>query len=189
MKRTFEQDLKDAVAFHGHLCAGQILGTRASRLGAQYFGIEDPLSYRDLIAIVEADRCIADAVTVVAGCHIGRRRLKWHDLGKMAVTFYDIASRKAVRICAINESRPAKDISEAELVDFYQAIPDDEMFKVEPVVVDIDEFDLPGRPQRRVQCSACGEQVMDGRDVQIDGRELCRTCAGLDTYYKRVNVS
>ncbi|MDR1359291.1 MAG: FmdE family protein [Coriobacteriales bacterium] len=184
MKRSFEQDLADAVAYHGHLCGGQIIGTRASRLGLEYFGIEDAREYRDLIAFVETDRCIADAVSSVANCHIGRRRLKWHDMGKMAVTFHDLRSNRAVRICSINENRPEKELSGDELVAFYLAIPDAEFFKVEEVVVQLDRFDLPGKPLRRVQCEVCGERVLDGRDVQVGGRTLCKHCAGIDTYYK-----
>jgi formylmethanofuran dehydrogenase subunit E len=184
VRYTFEEDLREAVNYHGHLCAGQILGTRAVRLAAEYFGLDDLRGSRDLIAFVEADRCIADAVSSIGGCHIGRRRLKWHDLGKMAVSFYDITSRRAVRISAINESRPQPGLSDEELIAFYQAIPDAEMFKVQEVVVKVDEFDLPGKPLRRVPCEQCGEQVMDGRDVQVQGRTLCKTCAGLDNYYQ-----
>ena len=56
LKRTFEEDLDRAVAFHGHLCGGQVIGTRMARLALGYFHIEDPDTYRDLIAFVECDR-------------------------------------------------------------------------------------------------------------------------------------
>ncbi|MDR3307271.1 MAG: FmdE family protein, partial [Coriobacteriales bacterium] len=169
MKRTFEEDLTQAIAFHGHLCAGQILGTRITRIGLEHFGIEEPEAYKDLIAFVEADRCVADAVCSVARCQLGRRRLKWHDFGKMAATFYDINQKTAIRIIAVNESRPAPNTHGDELIAFYQAIPDDQMFKIQNVEVNLTEYDLPGKPKRRVTCEKCGEGVMDNRDVQVNG--------------------
>jgi formylmethanofuran dehydrogenase subunit E len=182
MKRTFEEDLERAVAFHGHLCAGQILGTRMARIGLEHFGIEAGEDYRDLIVFVEADRCVADAMSSVAGCFIGRRRLKWHDFGKMAATFYDIPSGKAIRVVAVNESRPAP--NETDITAFYQAISDADMFKIQEVKVAVSEYDLPGKPKRRVACEQCGESVMDGRDVVKDGRTLCKVCAGQPAYYQ-----
>ena len=28
LKRTFDEDLQRAIAFHGHMCAGQVIGCR-----------------------------------------------------------------------------------------------------------------------------------------------------------------
>lgn len=44
-----------------------------ARLGMQILGIDDPLSFRDLIVYVEMDRCATDDVSVVTGCTLGRR--------------------------------------------------------------------------------------------------------------------
>jgi len=181
LKRTFDEDLKMAVEFHGHLCAGQVLGTRLSRIALEYFGIQDPYDYKDLVAFVEADRCVADAVTSVANCHIGRRRLKWRDLGKMAATFYDCNSGQAIRIAGASTAKAAEG---QDIVEFFNAIPDNELFKAQLVEVDINEYDLPGHPKKSVICEQCGEKVMDNRDVQKDGRTLCKTCAGEVSYYK-----
>ncbi|MDR1712768.1 MAG: FmdE family protein [Coriobacteriales bacterium] len=180
-KTSFKEDLEKAVAFHGHLCAGQVIGTRISRLALEHFGIEDAESYRDLVAFVEADRCLADAITSVTACHIGKRRLKWHDLGKMAACFYDIPSGKAIRIASINNEKAPEG---ADLVEYFEQFSDEQMFKVEDVELDIDEYDLPGRPKRSVICEQCGEKVMDNRDVEVDGQVLCKTCAGLESYYR-----
>ena len=40
--RSFEEDLNRAIAFHGHLCGGQITGVRMTRYALKYFGIDDP---------------------------------------------------------------------------------------------------------------------------------------------------
>jgi formylmethanofuran dehydrogenase subunit E len=181
MRRSFEQDLERAVAYHGHLCAGQVIGTRIARAALEYFDIEKPEEYRDLIAFVEADRCIADAVSTVAHCQIGRRRLKWYDYGKMAASFYDIESDRAIRIASINNEKAGPD---EDPVAFFNRFSDQEMFKIQEVEIDLDEYDLPGKPQRSVCCDSCGEKVMDNRDVQRDGKTLCKVCAGEPAYYR-----
>jgi formylmethanofuran dehydrogenase subunit E len=182
MKRSFEEDLERAVAFHGHLCGGQIIGTRISRAGMEYLGIEDPTKYRDLIAFVEADRCLADAVTIVADCHIGKRRLKWHDYGKMAASFLDTQTGKAVRVCAISEKRPR---GGEDMVAFYQSIPDAELLRIQPVTIELAEDDLPGRPRHKTFCESCGEKILDAREVIVGGRVLCKPCAGEPAYYQQ----
>ena len=74
MKRTFEEDLQRAISFHGHLCGGQLTGVRMARYALNYFGIEDPDTYRDLVVYVECDRCLTDAIMTVTNCHPGKRR-------------------------------------------------------------------------------------------------------------------
>ncbi|MCR4443359.1 MAG: FmdE family protein [Peptococcaceae bacterium] len=177
---TLEEDIQAAVTYHGHLCSGMVLGVRMARLGLRELGIDDPLHYRDLIVYVEMDRCATDAVGVVTGCTPGRRRLKLVDYGKMAATFVDLASGQAVRVAAVGSQRPPEGVDPRV---FWQDIPDDEIFKVEPVRIAIPPEDLPGKPRRSVTCSRCGEKVHDGRDVAMDGQFLCRACAG-GVYYK-----
>jgi len=181
MSRTFDEDLKQAVSFHGHLCAGQIIGTRIARIALRYFEIEDPDSYRDLVAFVEADRCLADALTSVAGCHIGKRRLKWHDFGKMAASFYDMNAKKAIRIASKNfeKAKPGED-----LVEFFNQFSDEEMFRIQEVELELTEYDLPGSPKVHVVCESCGEHVLDNRHVEKDGKILCKACAGEPLYYR-----
>ena len=40
--RTFMPLLKEAEKFHGHLCAGQLIGVRMAMLGLRELGIADP---------------------------------------------------------------------------------------------------------------------------------------------------
>lgn len=94
--RSFEEDLNRAIAFHGHLCGGQITGVRMARYALKYFGIDDPDHYRDLIIYVECDRCLTDAIMVVTGCHPGKRRMKCLDFGKQAATFFDLNRNEAI---------------------------------------------------------------------------------------------
>jgi len=61
--------------------------------------------------------------------------------------------------------------------------PEDEVLQIENVTVDIPPEDLPGSPKGKMECSACGERIMDRREVTVDGRVLCRSCA-YGAYYK-----
>jgi formylmethanofuran dehydrogenase subunit E len=58
-----------------------------------------------LVTFVEIDRCATDAVGVVTGCRLGKRALKFRDWGKMAATFVDVNSGKAVRVAAKESSK------------------------------------------------------------------------------------
>jgi formylmethanofuran dehydrogenase subunit E len=60
-----------------------------------------------------------------------------------------------------------------------------ELFVVENVEVNLPADDLPGRPRSRVTCDACGEGINDGRERRVNGRVLCRSCAG-ENYYRKV---
>lgn len=174
--RTLEEDLQAAEAFHGHLCHGMVMGVRMARYGCRELGVDDPQKYRDLVVYVEMDRCASDAVSVVAGVTLGRRRLKWMDYGKMAATFVDLATGRAVRLAPRPEV-PHAGRDDDPLV-MWKDWTDEQLFSCTPVKVDVPVEDRPGRPVRTVTCGQCGEKVQDGREVECDGRLLCRACAG-----------
>lgn len=185
LKTSFEEDLKTAVEFHGHLCAGQIIGTRLCRLALEYFGIEDPHSYKDLIAVAETDRCLTDTLVSVAHCHPGRRRLKLYDFGKMAASFYDIQSGKAIRIASKTTPQPVK--GKDNVLEFFMNFSDDELFTMEEIQLPLTQYDFPGKSRVSVVCDECGEKVTDGRFVEgMDGEKLCQPCAFGENYYKSI---
>ena len=95
----FESHLNESVKVHGHLCAGQVLGVRMSLLGLREAGLEDPKGKdrKNIIVYVEMDRCATDAVQSVTGCSLGHRTMKFMDYGKMAATFVNLKSGKAIR--------------------------------------------------------------------------------------------
>ena len=182
MVRTLDEDLQEAQAFHGHLCHGMVMGVRMARYGCSRLGLDDPRSYRDLVVYVEMDRCAADAVSVVCGVTLGRRRLKWVDYGKLAATFVDLDTGRAVRIAP----QPAvpHGSHDVDPVEFWKDWPDEALFSCTEVTVDIPEEDKPGFPLRKATCEECGELINDGREVVKDGRTLCRACAR-GAYYRR----
>lgn len=188
----FERLLDESVRVHGHLCAGQVLGVRMSVLGLSEIGLTDPrgADRKKLIVFVEMDRCATDAVQSVTGCSLGKRSMKFLDYGKMAATFLNLESGKAVRVLAREDSRGKakalfpgmEDKYEAQL-EAYKVMSDKELFDVMEVEVELREEDMPGRPLRRVRCERCGEHVQDMREVYREGKALCRPCAG-GAYYR-----
>ena len=186
LMRTLEDDLAAAVNFHGHLCSGMILGVRMARFALKYLGIDDPMHYRDLVVYVEMDRCVADAVSVVTGCTLGKRRLKFVDLGKVAATFVDLNQDCALRV-AVSPGCPYPEHGE-EIVEFWGSLPDEVIYRWQEVRVDIPLCDLPGKPRHITNCDSCGEQVLDGREVVKGDRTLCRACSQ-GTYYLSVPIA
>lgn len=176
---------------HGHLCAGQILGIRMALHGLALLGLDDPKGAhrKRLVTFVEIDRCATDAIGVVTGCRLGKRALKFLDYGKMAATFCDLETGKAVRISALESSKdraaellPHLEKPALQQMEAYRVLPPEELFAVQWVDVRILPQDLPGFKGPRVFCSACGERINFGREVLRDGRPFCRACAG-DRYY------
>lgn len=193
----FESLLEESARVHGHLCAGQVLGVRMSLLGLRHIGISDPKGgdRKKILVFVEMDRCATDAVQSVTGCTLGKRTMKFMDFGKMAATFVNLGTGKAVRVLAREESRrkakerfPHIKNKYAGQLKAYGIMSDEDLFEVMPVEVQLRPEDMPGRPLSRVVCEACGEHVQDGREVLLDGVVLCKSCAG-SSYYTSERAS
>lgn len=192
----FQSLLDEAVAFHGHLCGGQIVGVKMAMAGLREIGLNDPRGEqrKDIIVFVEIDRCATDAIIAVTGCRPGRRSLKLLDHGKMAATFVNLKTGKAVRINATAQSRRKAEALAANLTKahgekdaFCQALllmPEEELFTIREVSVSLKAEDLPGETLGMVVCDACGENVLDLREVRRNGKSLCRPCAAGKTYYQ-----
>lgn len=164
-------------------CAGHILGMRLAIYGLKLLGITDPLGAdrKRLITYVEIDRCASDAISLVTGCQLGKRALKFRDFGKMAATFCDLSTGKSVRVLAKESSR-SLGADKAGQAEAYRVAEDALLFDHAWVKVEIAEEDLPGKRFGRVVCAACGEHINFRRELVVDGRTLCRACAG-HSYY------
>jgi formylmethanofuran dehydrogenase subunit E len=194
MMQTLDELLEECGRLHGHLCAGQLLGVRMALLGCRLVCVCDPkgMDRKKLVVWVEIDRCMTDAVSAVTGVRLGRRSLKYMDYGKVAATFLNTETGEAVRILALDEARqlaekryPLIKSKKERQMRAYSEATDEELFKVERVLVDYKEMDAPGPTRSRVRCERCGEGVNDGREMcDDDGVRLCRACA-VGAYYKK----
>ena len=190
--KSLDEYLQDAAQAHGHLCAGQVLGVRMAMLGLEKLGIDDPRGKdrKRLVTFVEIDRCATDAVAVVTGCRLGKRALKFRDWGKVAATFIDVQSGRAVRIAAKESSKELARRAHPELNDknqqqmlAYRELTNDDLFDVAWVRVALPPEEFPGYKGERIVCDACGEGINFRREVRREGKTLCRACAG-ERYYE-----
>jgi formylmethanofuran dehydrogenase subunit E len=192
--KSLDEYLRDAEQAHGHLCAGQVLGVRLAMLGLIKLGIDDPHGNdrKRLVTFVEIDRCATDAVAVVTGCRLGKRALKFRDWGKVAATFVDVSSGKAIRIAARESSKNLARQMHPEIADknqqqmrAYREITDDDLFTMQWVKVELPPEEFPGYKGERIVCELCGEGINFRREVRTAEKVLCRACAG-ERYYEPV---
>lgn len=177
----YEALLAEAGSFHGHICKGIAIGTRMTMSGLRRIGISDPkgADRKKLIVFVEIDRCTTDAIMALTDCRPGKRTMKIRDYGKMAATFINLESGRAVRVVT-RMKRPAAGAGEPD----FGAMAEDELFAITEVSVPLRPEDMPGKPLRRVPCARCGESVMDGREVEVAGQTLCQPCRDGEDYYQ-----
>jgi formylmethanofuran dehydrogenase subunit E len=188
---TLDDLIREAEIAHGHLCAGQILGVRLAMFGLAKLGIEDPRGKdrKRLVTFVEIDRCATDAISVVTGCRLGKRALKFRDWGKMAATFVDLETSKAIRVAARESSKklarelhPEIENKNQQQMLAYREMKDDDLFSTQWVKVELPAEEFPGYKGERIVCAECGEGINFRREVERDGQVLCRSCAG-EKYY------
>jgi formylmethanofuran dehydrogenase subunit E len=189
---SFEELLKQAEVAHGHLCAGQILGVRMAMLGCNRLEIADPQGKdrKRLVTFIEIDRCATDAIGVVTGCRLGKRALKFRDWGKMAATFVDVKTGKAIRIAARESSKalaremfPEIENKNQQQMRAYREMQDNDLFDEQWVRVNLPAKEFPGYKSERVACALCGEGINYDRFVLRDGATLCLACSAPEERY------
>jgi formylmethanofuran dehydrogenase subunit E len=190
--------LSESAAGHNHLCPRQVLGVRLGMFGLKQLGfIDDDCSGRfknedkRLLTIVETDGCGADGIAVATDCSVGRRTLRVLDFGKVAATFVDTQSGRSLRVAPRPGARESAVclLPDAEsrwhaYLEAYQHLPDDALFQFKAVRLTISLADILSQPDKRAVCEACGEEIINEREVLQDGRILCRPCAGIQTYWQ-----
>lgn len=176
-------------ARHQHLCPRQVLGVRMGMCAAEYLGLDLPQRDKRLYTFIETDGCALDGVSVATGCWVGRRTMQVFDFGKIAATFVDIRTERAIRIIPHPEVRNTvsryvphtKDHWHAYL-EAYQVMPLDELLVIQPVQLSVSIKALISREDARVCCDLCGEEIFNEREVHLKGQVLCRTCAGVSYF-------
>lgn len=180
-----EELLRQSASLHRHLCPRQVLGVRLGTYAAQFFPGSFPQQNKRMLALVEMDGCFADGVSVATGCSMGHRTMRLADEGKIATTFVDTKSGLALRIFALPDLRvrAAAAITGAAsrwhaYLEAYRRFSAEELFGCHPVRLNFDLAAVIGRPGARSVCGLCGEEILNQREIEKDGRTLCRSCAG-----------
>lgn len=181
-------DLKPFLAIaardHTHLCPRQVLGVRIGLKGMELLGFEVALRHKHLLTIAETDGCFIDGLIAVTQCTVGHRSLRVEDYGKVAATFVNTKTNLSVRII------PALDVRErahfyapdekrhyfAQL-QAYQIMPDEELMTVQEVTLNPPIHEIISYSGARVNCEHCGEEIMNERQVILEGKPYCRFCA------------
>ena len=182
--------LSASAALHDHLCPRQVLGVRMGLLAGQILDLDLPQRDKRLLTIVETDGCAADGIAVATNCWVGRRTLRVEDYGKVAATFVDTQTGRAVRIVPRRDARyiaqlfapDAGDKWEAYLLG-YQRMPAEELLAVQPVELRRPVEQIISRPGKQVICDRCGEEIINEREIITAGSVLCRACSG-PSYYR-----
>jgi len=182
--------LDQSAARYSHLCPRQVLGVRMGLLAGRVFGLDMPNKDKRFLTLVETDGCAAGAVSVATGCTVGNRRLRVLDFGKVAATFVDmrcdkairIAPKRGIRVAAQKQAPDAKSRWHAQL-EAYQVMSDADLLEVQQVELNIPLEKLLSKPGCRVICEVCSEEIINEREVVLEGTILCRGCAG-QRYYR-----
>jgi formylmethanofuran dehydrogenase subunit E len=189
LAEILERSMQD----HDHLCPRQILGARIGIAGMKALNFTEPPQKKELLVITETDGCFVDGVIAATSCSVGHRTLRVEDYGKVAVTFVDTKTSRAVRVAPrldIRERASAHVPNEPRhyfaQMKAYQFMPDEEMFKVQEVVLETSVEQVMSHPGMRVNCDVCGEEIMNEREIKQRRRVLCRACAST-SYYQPAN--
>jgi formylmethanofuran dehydrogenase subunit E len=175
--------LAQSAALHKHLCPRQVLGVRMGLLAGELLGLTLPQTNKQLYTFVETDGCFADGVSTATNCWLGRRTLRLMDYGRVAATFVDTKSERAIRITPHPESRRLAALCAPDersrwhtMLEAYQIMPASELFCWRDVRLTLDMKALISRPGVRVNCAMCGEEILNEREVMVEGRLLCKAC-------------
>ena len=192
MDNTIDEDLRDTIQFHGHLCPGLALGYRVAKAALRELKADRPHD-EELVAIVENDSCAADAVQFVTGCTFGKGNLVFRDYGKHVYTVFNRRTSQGVRISEDyrgfegdqrfaemkKRQEAGEDVSrerQAYLMEKAAAIlkaDEEDLFTVQPL------SSIPpeeAKIRRSLRCAKCGEKFMETRGRVKDGAIVCIPC-------------
>lgn len=184
MQTNLTELLRVSARQHSHLCPRQVLGVRIGLAGVAATMPGKAVRPHRLLVILETDGCFADGISAATGCTVGKRTLRIEDYGKVAATFVDVHSGRALRIVPRADVRQRAGLHApgearhyfAQLAG-YQVMPDEELLTLQPVELTPGVAEIVSRPGVRVDCAMCGEEIINEREVVLPDRVLCQTCA------------
>lgn len=176
--------LEAASSDHNHLCPRQILGVRIGLKGLSVLRLEAGQRHKNLLVISETDGCFVDGVIATTKCSVGHRTLRVEDYGKIAATFVEIKTGRSVRVAPSPDVRERARLWAPEekrhyfaQLKAYQIMPDEDLMTVEDVDLNFTIADIISHSGRRTNCEKCGEEIINEREVVVEGKKYCHSCA------------
>ena len=192
MQDIQNNDLRDVIQFHGHLCPGLALGYRVAKAALRELKADRPQD-EELVAIVENDSCAVDAVQFITGCTFGKGNLIFRDYGKHVYTLFNRRTNQGVRISEDyrgfegDQRYPELKKRQEAGEDVSQEM---QVFKMEKAsaILKADEKEIltitpvssPPPEEAKIRgslrCSVCGEKFMGSRSREKNGKVMCIPC-------------
>lgn len=195
-----ENTLKELISFRGGAEPGVAYGLKMVQAAKDFLKIRD-LKKADLYVIIESSRCLPDAIEFLTGCTIGNGRLIIKDYGKMAASFIDLNTKRAVRVTIVPEfqrrdiAHSRRSVSLKQQRKFGQItthharhafeilkIPTKELLRVQKIKL-MEPVPTTRPPTKIVFCEKCGESIREEKARVQDGKILCLVCAGKEKRY------
>jgi formylmethanofuran dehydrogenase subunit E len=192
MNEHNNNDLRDVVQFHGHLCPGLALGYRVAKAALRELKADRPRD-EELVAIVENDSCAVDAIQFITGCTFGKGNFIFRDYGKHVYTFYNRRTDQGIRIS--EDYRGFEDDQRYPGLKKRQEAGEDvaremQLFMMEKTsaILKADEKEIfTVRPvsspppdeaaiRSSIRCAMCGEKFMESRSREKNGKSVCIPC-------------
>lgn len=177
--------LEQSQQYHNHLCPRQVLGVRIGLAGVAALGLPIEDSSKLLLVIAETDGCFLSGLMVATGRRTYRRTLRIEDYGKVAATFVDVRTERAVRITPQHDVRqrawayaqPGEKRRYFAMLHGYQRMPEQELLHIVPVGLRQPVATIMSRAGGRITCDICGEEIINEREVQRGVERYCISCA------------
>jgi formylmethanofuran dehydrogenase subunit E len=190
LSRSLSDLLQQSSTRHSHLCPRQVLGVRMGLAGLAALKLEAPVSKDSALVIIETDGCFADGIEVSTGASIGHRTLRVADFGKIAATFVAIQTGQALRFSPGQNVRERAETYSPEMkirydaqLYGYQRMPEKELFGYRAVVLKPPLQAILSRPDFRIECERCGEEIINERHMIVNGTIVCQACADQGYYF------
>ena len=192
--------LEEIASFRRGAEPGVAYGIRMVLRAKDFLKISD-LKKADLYVIAETSRCLPDAIEFLTGCTIGNGRLIIKDHSKMAASFVDLGTKRAVRvmitpkfqrhdiarskrIMKMREKRKFKEVAYLRAQRALEIIkaPSETLLRIQEIEL-AEPILAAGLPTKIVFCEGCGESIREEKARVKDGKILCLVCAEVDRCY------
>ena len=190
------EDFKNCATFHGHVCPGLATGFIGAKAALAWLK-ENRSEDEDLVALVETDACMVDAIQVLTGCTFGKGNLLYKDYGKVAFSLLSRRSGKGVRLSmkpgvfklpeehmALIQKRMNDTATPEDNQRFWELHHKRAHSILEQDPGNIFDFtptsiDMPEKASilQSKQCEVCGEPTMESKLCESEGKMVCRGCA------------